>query len=55
MPPCDGGNREETNCHATLNIREIVKRTVKNILSKFGADDRIQAARLILKRGISQS
>ena len=32
-------SREETDCHATLNIREIVKSTVKNILSKFGADD----------------
>jgi hypothetical protein len=25
MPPRNGGNREETDCHATLNIREIVK------------------------------
>lgn len=39
MPPGDGGNREETDCHATVNIREIVMSTVKNILSKFGADD----------------
>jgi len=41
--------------HATLNIQEIVKSRVKNILSKFGADDRIHAARLILNRGIIQS
>ena len=55
MPPRNGGNREETDCHATLNIREIVKSRVENILSKFGADDRPHAARLILKRGIIQS
>jgi hypothetical protein len=55
MSPRNGGNREEADCHATLSIREIVKSRVKNILSKFGAEDRIQAARLILKHGISQS
>jgi len=27
-------NPEETDCHATLNIREIVKSRVRNILSK---------------------
>jgi hypothetical protein len=55
MPARNSGNREETDCHAALNIREIVKSRVKNILSKFGADDRTHAARLILKRGIIQS
>jgi DNA-binding NarL/FixJ family response regulator len=41
--------------YATLNIREIVKSRAKNIPSKFGADDRAHAGRLISKRGIIQS
>jgi hypothetical protein len=55
MPPRNGGNREETDCQTTLNIREIVKNRVENILSNLGADDRTHAARLILERGIIQS
>jgi hypothetical protein len=54
MPPRNGWNREETDCHATLNMREIVKSRVENILSNLGADDRPHAARLILERGIIQ-
>ena len=46
MPLRNGGNREVTDCDATLNIREIVRVKLKTFLSKFSADNRTHAARL---------
>jgi hypothetical protein len=48
-------SRKRQIAYVTLNIREIVKSRAKNIPSKFGADDRAHAGRLISKRGIIQS
>jgi hypothetical protein len=48
-------SRRDRFAYATLNIRAIVKSRAKNIPSKFGADDRAHAARLISRRGIIQS